>query len=126
MSSAADIDLPSSILRGMKSSSDTVVNIPVTTVSSPTFNIPTVSDLTPTEHDEEREQPATRHDTFYFGDGNVEILCGGTVFRVHSTVISFPTNSETFFPHLPPSVPRCRKGVLELLSMTTPRTLRSC
>jgi len=29
------------------------------------------------------------HDTFYFEDGNVEIVCEHTLFRVHSTTISF-------------------------------------
>jgi hypothetical protein len=31
----------------------------------------------------------THHETFYFKDGNVEIVCGSTIFRVHSTIISF-------------------------------------
>jgi len=84
----------SSILRGDPwSSSETFANIQTTAVSSPTFTISTVSDLTPTELGEETEHSAERvtrnHDTFYFEDGNVEIVCGDTVFRVHSTVISF-------------------------------------
>jgi len=63
-------------------------------VSSPTLSISTISDLTPTELGEDieegsGEQKITRHETFYFADGNVEIVCGGTVFRVHSTIISF-------------------------------------
>ena len=101
-----DIDVPSSvsrrniaslsILRDAESSSETFVNIPTTALSSPTFSVSAVSDLTSTdfsgeiEHSE--EQTATRHDTFYFEDGNTEILCGGTVFRVHSTVISFSSS----------------------------------
>ena len=32
------------------------------------------------------------HETFYFEDGNVEIVCGDTVFRVHSTIISFSSS----------------------------------
>ena len=72
-------------------SSQTFTDVPVSSFSSPTFSISTVSDLTPTEleigHSE--EQATTRHDTFYFEDGNVEIVCGDTVFRVHSTTISF-------------------------------------
>jgi len=35
------------------------------------------------------ERIPTRHETFYLEDGNVEIVCGHTVFRVHSTVVSF-------------------------------------
>jgi len=82
-----------SILRGdVWSSSGSFVNIPATATSSPTLSISTVSDLTPTELDEGTEytgeQTTTRHDMFYFEDGNVEIVCGDTVFRVHSTIIT--------------------------------------
>ena len=34
------------------------------------------------------EKMPTRHKTFYSEDGNVEIVCGDTVFRVSSTIIS--------------------------------------
>ena len=89
-----DAGIPSSILQDdVWSSSKTFVNIPSTTVSSPTLSISTVSDLTPTELGEgverDEEQATVRHDTFYFEDGNVEIVCGGTAFRVHSTIVSF-------------------------------------
>ena len=67
---------------------DFVPHFPAGTVSSPTLSISTVSDLTPTELGE-IEQTTARHDTFYFEDGNVEIMCGDTVFRIHSTVIGF-------------------------------------
>jgi len=104
-----DIRLPSSILRdisfpsvlyGVQSSSETFVDIPAGTVSSPTLSISTISDLTPTELGEEIEhkgeeeegQTTTRHGTFYFEDGNVEIVCGHTLFRVHSTIISFSSS----------------------------------
>jgi len=99
------VNIHSSTFRGIKSpypshdvdsSSGTFVNVPATAVSSPTLSISTVSDLTPTELSEEIEhggnQAATRHDTFYFEDGNVEIACGDTVFRVHSTVVSFSSS----------------------------------
>ena len=93
---AIDIGIPSSILHDMEHSSETFTNTPAIGISSPTFSISTVSDLTPTELGEEseygREQMATRHDTFYFEDGNVEIVCGDTVFRVHSTVVSFSSS----------------------------------
>ena len=83
-----DTDIHSSILQGdVWPFSGASVNIPSTAPSSPTFSISTVSDLTPTELGE--EQTITRHDTFYFEDGNVEIVCGETVFRIHSTIISF-------------------------------------
>jgi hypothetical protein len=95
-------DIPSSVLQGTKppsiihdveSSSETFVNIPATAISSPTLSISTISDLTPTELGDEIEhsegQMTACHGTFYFEDGNVEILCGDTMFRVHSTTISF-------------------------------------
>ena len=96
-----DAAIPSSILQGIElpsalddieSSSETFFNVPAGT-ASPTLSISTVSDFTPTEFGEEiehsKEQASARHDTFYFEDGNVEIVCGLTLFRVHSTVISF-------------------------------------
>ena len=90
-------DLPAPIdiiiLHNVESSSKTFVNILPTVASSPTLTISTISDLTPTELGEEaehaEEQKTARHDTFYFEDGNVEIMCEHTVFRVHSTIISF-------------------------------------
>jgi len=53
-----------------------------------------MSDLTPTElgEIEDDQGPAAGHDTFYFEDGNVEIECGDTIFRVHSTIISFSSS----------------------------------
>ena len=32
---------------------------------------------------------AVLHNTFYLEDGNVEVLCGGTLFRVHTSILSF-------------------------------------
>ena len=84
----AGADTTPPILQGeTRPPSGTFMNIPATAPPSPTLSISTVSDLAPTEFGE--EQATTRHDTFYFDDGNVEIVCGGTVFRVHSTIISF-------------------------------------
>jgi len=83
---------PSTSQGGVWPSYGSFVDITATAVSSPTLSISTVSDLTPTELGEETEyigeQTTTRHDTFYFKDGNVEIVCGDTVFRVHSTIIT--------------------------------------
>ncbi|KAF9651974.1 hypothetical protein BDM02DRAFT_3183972 [Thelephora ganbajun] len=88
------IDIPSSVLEDIVSPSvlhavesppETFISFPAGTVSSPTLSISTVSDLAPTELGEEiehsQELTATRHDTFYFEDGNVEIVCGDTIFR---------------------------------------------
>ena len=91
-----NIDIHSSILHNVESSSETFVNILPTATSSPTLTISTISDFTPTELGEEiehaEEQKTIHHDTFYFEDGNVEIVCEHTVFRVHSTIISFSSS----------------------------------
>jgi hypothetical protein len=100
---ATDVDIPSSILQAIESPSilhdvepfpDTFAKVPTGTPSSPTFTISTVSDLTPTELDEDigegsGERSFDRHETFYLEDGNVEIVCGHVLFRVHSPTISF-------------------------------------
>ena len=85
---------PSTVQHDGESSPDAPTGDQTTTVSSPTLTISTVSDLTPTEFGEDivgdsDEQIQTRHETFYLEDGNVEIVCGHTVFRVHSPVVSF-------------------------------------
>ena len=98
-----DIGIPSSLLHSFESPSipyavqppsDPFTDDRTTTVSSPTLSVSTISDLTPTEFGDDTgesngERMATRHDTFYFEDGNVEIACGYTVFRVHSSTVSF-------------------------------------
>ena len=98
-----DLDIPSSVLQDVtlhpipddvEFSPETFVEVPTGTPSSPTLSISTVSDLTPTELDEDtgeggRGRMTTRHDIFYFEDGNVEIVSEGTIFRVHSTIVSF-------------------------------------
>ena len=49
---------------------------------------PTISD---TSDDELPTDPTTiaPHKTFYLEDGNVEVLCGNVLFRVHTSVLSF-------------------------------------
>ena len=91
-----DDDTPSSILHRVQLSSETFANSPFTATSSPTMSISTMSDLTPTELGEDTQHgegdsttTPSRHHTFYFADGNMEIVCGGTLFRVHCTIISF-------------------------------------
>ena len=91
--------VPSSILHDAGSSSEIFVNLPSTTASSPTMSISTVSDLTSTEFGEDTEHTdgdstaaPRRHHTFYFADGNVEVVCGNTVFRVHSSIISLASS----------------------------------
>jgi hypothetical protein len=98
------IEIPSSILQDIESSSlfssgdsslETFIDVP-SGAASPTLSISTVSDLAPMEFGEESErgetQTATRHDTLYFEDGNVEIVCGDTVFRIHSSIVSFSSS----------------------------------
>ena len=98
-----NIPTPSPILQDTESSSishdvvpfsDAFTDDRIATASSPTLSISTISDLTPTELDEDfgedsDKQIPTRHEMFYLEDGNVEIVCGQTIFRVHSPVVSF-------------------------------------
>ena len=59
---------------------------------SPSISIATLSDFTTADisDDEPPIDPTaiTPHETFNFEDGNVEVLCGNTLFRVHSTILS--------------------------------------
>ena len=84
----------------------------IASVSSPTLSISTVSDLAPTELDDDigeygGDRMYVRHETLYIGDGNVEVVCGHTIFRVHSSVVSFssPTLRDVFSPSTLPKSP---------------------
>ena len=93
---AGDID-SLSMLRDVEFSSDTLIDSGVSTASSPTLSISTISDLTPNELDigesnGERTRIPTRHETFYLEDGNVEIVCEHTIFRIHSSIVSFSSS----------------------------------
>jgi len=87
---------------------ETIPESPVTPVAhSPSISIATLSDFTiaDTTDDEPPADPitadssddelpidataSTPHETFYLEDGNVEVLCGSTLFRVHTTILSF-------------------------------------
>ena len=87
---------------------DTIPASPDTSVThSPSISISTLSDFTAADvsDDESPTHPAitdtsdeelptnptaaTPHGTFYLEDGNVEVLCGNTIFRVHTTILSF-------------------------------------
>ena len=68
--------------------------VPETTIiQSPSISIASLSDFTiaDTSDDESPTGPTaiTLHDTFYLEDGNVEVLCGNTLFRVHMSTLSF-------------------------------------
>ena len=87
-------NIETSVFNDLDSLPESFINVTAGKASSPTLSISTISDLTPMELGEDiehssEEQIPTRHETFYFEDGNVEILCGDAVFRVHSTVVSF-------------------------------------
>ena len=70
---------------------DTDPASPVT--QSPSISIAALSDFTvaDTSDDESPVDPTaiTPHGTFYLEDGNVEVLCGNTLFRVHTSILSF-------------------------------------
>lgn len=52
-----------------------------------------MSNLTSVEVGKEPgDQNVVRHDPFYFRDGNVEILCGTALFRIHSSIVSFSSS----------------------------------
>ena len=84
----------SSVSHDTDASSNAPTDDRIATASSPTLSISTISDLTPTEFDEDiggdgDERIPTCREMFYLEDGNVEIVCGQTIFRVHSAVVSF-------------------------------------
>ena len=97
-----DIGISSSILQGIEIplilrdvvTSGAFTEDRTVTVTSPTFSISSLSDLNPTEFGEGigesgDERTPTRHETFYLEDGNVEVVCGHTIFRLHSPIVSF-------------------------------------
>ena len=87
---------------------DAIPTSPVTPVThSPSISIATLSDFTTADvsDDESPTYPAIAntsdeelltdptavvpHETFYLDDGNVEVLCGNTLFRVTASILSF-------------------------------------
>ena len=97
----------SSVFHDGDSSLDTFINVPSGTVSPTSSSISIASGLASSELGQELEhgenQTATRHDNFYFEDGNIEIACGSTIFRVHSSVISFsPSDLREIISQLAP------------------------
>jgi len=70
---------------------DIIPASPVTpSTQSPSVSINTLSDLADASDDELPIDPTATvpHKTFYFEDGNVEVLCRNTLFRVHTTILS--------------------------------------
>jgi len=73
------------------SEADSIPTPPIT--QSPSISVSTLSDFTIADASDDGfpidPTAITPHDTFYLEDGNVEILCGNTLFRVHTSVLSF-------------------------------------
>ena len=118
---------PSTTLHNVDPSPDILTGDRLATVSSPTFSISSISDLTPTEFDEDIRESSdemipVRHETFYLEGGNVEIMCEQTIFRVHSSIISF---SSPILQKVLSSVHQYQMGVLGLFSRTIPRIFQS-
>jgi len=70
---------------------DTAPASPVTpSIQSPSISINSLSDFADASDDElPIDDTATvPHKTFYFEDGNVEVLCRNTLFRVHTSILS--------------------------------------
>ena len=61
-------------------------------IRSPSISVASLSDFTiaDTSDEESLTDPATitPHTTFNFEDGNVEVLCANTLFRVHTSILS--------------------------------------
>ena len=57
---------------------------------SPSISTATLSDLTIASDEESLTDPTaiTPDGTFNFEDGNVEVLCGNTLFRIHTSILS--------------------------------------
>jgi len=83
---------------------------------SPSISIATLSDFTIADTYESPIDPIaiTPHDMFYLEDGNIEVLCGNTLFRVHTSVLSFhspvlgrmPVRANLAAPGSPNGCPR--------------------
>jgi len=62
-------------------------------IQSPSISIATLSDFTIADTSDDESSidttTITPHNTFYLEDGNVEVLCRSTLFRVHTSVLSF-------------------------------------
>ena len=106
---SASLGLPNRDLELVIASvSDTTPVSPTTPVTqSPSTSIATLSDFTiadasddelpidPAVADVSDDEPpndptaAAPHETFYFEDGNAEVLCGNTLFRVHTAILFF-------------------------------------
>ena len=121
--------------------SDPIPASPATPViQSPSISIATLSDFTiaDTSDDESRTDPTiadtsddeppidptaiTPHETFYFEDRNVEVLCGNTLFRVHPSILSFHSPAlRRMFAQTNLTAAESPNGCPRILSSDTPK-----
>ena len=105
-------------------------SISITTLSD--FTIPDASDDEPptdptipdTSDDERPTDPvaATPHETFYLDDGNVEVLCGNRLFRVHISTLSFHSPAlRRMFVQTNLAVAESPNGCPRILSSDAPK-----
>ena len=84
--------IPRSPLREQVAAPETKTISGSPVIQSPSISDASLSDFTIVDAsgDELPIDPVTvtSHSTFYFEDGNVEVLCGHTLFRVHTSILS--------------------------------------
>ena len=109
-------------------------------IQSPSISIVTLSDFTiaDTSGDESHIDPAiadtsddepsidptaiTPHETFYFEDRNIEVLCGNTLFRVHPSILSFHSPAlRRMFAQTNLTAAESPNGCPRILSSDTPK-----
>ena len=121
--------------------SDPIPVSPITPVArSPSISIASLSDFTiaDTTDDESSVDPMspgtsddelpidlatpTPHKTFYLEDGNAEVLCGNTLFRVHTTILSFHSPAlRRMFAQTSLATAESPNGCPRILSSDTPK-----
>ena len=92
---------------------------------SPSISVSSLSDFTiaDTSDDESPIDPIAiaSHDTFYLEDGNVEVLCGHTLFRVHTSTLSFHSPAlRQMFAQASPTSAESPNGCPRILSSDSP------
>ena len=104
----------------------------ISTASLSDFTIADVSDdessidptIAVTSDDEPSVDPTAvvPHGTFYLEDGNVEVLCGNTLFRVHTSILSFHSPTlRRMFAQTSLATAESPNGCPRILSSDTPK-----
>ena len=96
------------------------------TARSPSPSIVTLSDCTITDSSDDEfpvgPTAVVPHETFYLKDGNVEVQCKNTLFRVHATSMSFHSPVlRQMFAQLNLDTAESPNGCPRLLSSDTPK-----